>query len=264
MPSRYRAKITEKILDWAETLPKAKEGYIHSLQVEREDQREEAQRAFERSRLSQDQELEFLAIRMIDLFQFEEFGQLKVNLKKMFPQLGGFHFDDSFEEYFEQLGNSLYPGWWRHIGWISRDKLSFEQNNFLLPSLPEEVKSIKVVLHKILPSIIVVTFDVYLAINASATLLKLHNQKYLPEKKLLYIHPVDKSFGTSMRSPDYDMEDAVIGWPVNIRKSIEGELAPHMSGYFMKQNTKAARLPAIEIFGLKRNQPSKEGLRCLG
>lgn len=67
MPDKYRSRITHKILDWAETLPKHEDGYIHSLQETRNNQREHAQRAFEKSRPPRNTEIDILSIKMFDI-----------------------------------------------------------------------------------------------------------------------------------------------------------------------------------------------------
>ncbi len=128
MTAKYRARITKAILDWAESLPKTQSGYIHSLQKERGRQRVHAQEAFDKSRPPQGTEIEILAIRMFDIFQFEEFGKLKANIKKMFPDLGGFQWGKTFDESFEKLGESLYPGWKMNIG------LSYKDKEYLIPN----------------------------------------------------------------------------------------------------------------------------------
>lgn len=257
LPKRYRAKITKAILDKVEALPKTQNPYIRSLQSDREHHREQAQRAFDRSRPPQNAQLEYLTIRMIEVFQLEEFEKLRINLKKMFPNLSGFHGSDTFEDYFGKLGSSLYPGWWMNVGLIYRDKPRLGRNTFRLPSLPDTVDSIQVHLHKILPSLIVITFDIHLTANTNDTLIDLHAQKYLPEASLVSFYPMDKSFGINQMSAERSMEQAVLGWLERIRKGVEDSIKPHISGYFMQQSTDSARLPAIEVYGLKRNERRK-------
>ena len=258
LPKNYRAKITKAILDKVEALSKAQNPYIKSLQSERVHHREQAQTTFERSRPPQNTQLELLTIRLIDVFQFEEFEKLRISLKKMFPGLERFHGGETFEEYFEKLGSSLNPGGWMNIGLIYRDKPRLGGNNFHLSSLPETVDSVQVELHKILPSLIAITLDIHLHSNANDTLMNLHNQKYLPEARIESYYPIDKSFGVSQWSAERSMEQAVIGWLEEIRKGVEDSVNPYISGYFMQQSTKFAKLPAIEVYGLKRNERRKK------
>lgn len=240
-----------------ETLPKTQNPYIMSLQSDREHHREQAQTAFERSRRPQNTQLEYLTIRMIEVFQLEEFEKLRINLKKMFPGLDGGHGGETFEDYFGKLGNSLYPGWWLNVGLIYRDKPRLGRNTFRLPSLPETVDSIQVDLHKILPSLIVITLDIQLNAKANDILMDLHTQKYLPEARLESFYPMDKSFGIGQMSAERSMEQAILGWLERIRKGVEDSIRPHISGYFMQQSTDFAKLPAIEVYGLKRNERRK-------
>jgi hypothetical protein len=257
LPKRYRAKITKAILDRVETLPKTQNPYIGSLQSDREHHREQAESTFNRSRAPQNAQLEYLTIRMVEVFQLEEFEKLRINLKKMFPDLGGFHGNETFEDYFGKLGSSLHPGWWMNVGLIYRDKPRWGRNTFRLPSLPETVDSIQVDLHKIFPSLIAITLDIHLNSNANDTLIDLHTQKYLPEASLESFHPMDKSFGISQMSAERSMEQALLGWLEGIRKGVEDSIKPHISGYFMQQSTDFAKLPAIEVYSLKRNERRK-------
>ncbi len=105
---------------------------------------------------------------------------------------------------------------------------------------------------------IFITFDVYLNASASSTLKKIQSQKHLPELEIEFLFPSEKYFGTSEWSAERSREQAVIGWLDNIRKNIETSISTYFNGYFMQQSTNTARLPAIEIYGLKRNPKTKK------
>lgn len=120
IPNRYRSKVAKIILDWVEAWPKFQGGYIQSLQEQRSEQRESAQMAYEQTRPPEGSALDLLTVRMIEMVQYEDFQTLKNVLERMFPNLDRFRLDKSFSEYFEELGDSLLPGWWLALGWIYR------------------------------------------------------------------------------------------------------------------------------------------------
>ena len=252
MPQKYRSKITKVVLDWVESWPKCKDEYIRSLQHEREHQREEGQKTFEETRPPVGTKLEFLAIQMIDVFQYEEFDALRINLERMFPDLDGFRSGEPFKNAFEEFSSTLTQGAWINIGWIYRDKKPMGPRNVVhLPNLPPEVTDIEVGLHQILPSIIVISYYIHLSDSTSIQLRNLQGAKYLPEAKIERLFIKEKLFGLMHWTSDRSMEQTITNWVTRIRVDIESVIRPHFSGDFMKQPTGITKLPAIEIYGLK-------------
>lgn len=176
----------------------------------------------------------------------------------MFPDLDEFRSGETFGEHFKDLGSSFNPGWYVNIGLIYRDKHYLAHPKFHMPSLPEEVDYIKVEMHKVLASMIFITLDVYLNSSASEKLHDLQSQKYLPEVELGCAYPPERLFGFNEWPAERSRERSVIGWLENIRKGVESQIKPYLNGYFMRQTIKPVRLPAFEIYRLKRDLVSKK------
>lgn len=257
--NKYRSKITSIILDWVETWPKFHGGYIRSLQHRRERQREESDKTFEGTRPPENTELDFLALRMIDIFQYEEFQLLSEYINKIFPDLE-IGIGNTFNSYFEEFSDSLTSGWWVNIGWIYRSNKPIGIKNSLhLPSLPPEVDTIEIALHKILPSIIVVTFDVYLNQTASTRLKKLQASKYLGDVKIESFFFKSRFIGMSWGRAEQRMKRTIIEWLSNIRVGIERSIQPYLTGGFMKDSKLSPGMPAIEVYGLKAQFKKRNG-----
>jgi len=143
--------------------PISKIGLIHSLQRYRELGRKDAEATFLKTRPLEGSSLNFLSIRMIEVFQLEQQEKLYDGLEKLFPELDGNNHQQTFKEYFGDLSNSITSGGWKNIGTIFREnKIIGPTNTYRMPDLPSEVDYINISLHKTLPSILVITLDVYL------------------------------------------------------------------------------------------------------
>lgn len=122
-----------------------------------------------------------------------------------------------------------------------------------MSKLPPEVDHIQVGLHQILPSVFVVTFDVYLTDRATQRLMQLQSMHYLSEVRFTRLIPRGILAGGYSESPaDGVMRREILSWLKQLRGEVEMCLKPLANGYFMRHSPdKVARLPAIEIYALK-------------
>jgi hypothetical protein len=142
-------------------LPQFRGGFVRILQDISEHHIEQAKETYERSRPPKEVKLEFLYFRLIELFNLEDFDQLRQNLFRLFPALR----DDFFERFsaiedFTTQAESIQGTGYGRLGYVLRDKSRrwlFMEVYREMPSLPADVDFIEVQYHKILPSIFLIT-----------------------------------------------------------------------------------------------------------
>jgi hypothetical protein len=231
---------------------------IQSLKITRKYQRISSERFFEMSRPPEGTALEYLFVRLMEMFHIEDFEDLKEGLIRLLPDLQGEIPMEDFRAQFDETADRSF-GSWRTLGFIVRTSAS---NPMLkpcrvMPELPKEVKVIAVELHQVLPSFFVVTADCILGPEATSQLLALRDQPYLGQVRFDRLVPWGVfGVGRSQGNPNSEQERIIINWLAELRGKIETCLDPFISGYFMRQGGKRqtaqeTRLPAIEVFALK-------------
>jgi hypothetical protein len=135
----------------------------------------------------------------------------------------------------------------------------------LVPDLPEEVATVEVGAHKILPSAVVVAFDVHLTGAATKQLKALHNRQYLPATRFHRWTPWRKhSWGRSESPAEWAMQDAILEWEGSLHSGVERVIRPYLRGFFGRSGFGASRLPIIDIFavtGLPVNDDAEKRLQ---
>ena len=260
LPDNLKLWLSKKILDWTEEWPQFQGGYIHSLQSRRKSQRKEAIDAYNRTRPPEGTELEFLGIRLVEVFQYEDFGQVPPGLLRLFPGLGKSQYGQSFKMRLQQLSERITGGGGTEpLGYLYRDKpwMWPPGTHFQMTHLPPEVEYIQVGLYIFLPSLLFITFDVFLNEDASKKLNQLQNSHYLSDVTIQTLY-FDGFWGMSQNTSDGVMQREILKWLEKIRESIESCIRPYLSGYFMEQTKAKTRLPAIEIFGIKGCQKNHD------
>jgi len=150
----------------AEKLPAFRGGFVKTLQSIRDYQRKRSDELYAETRAPAGVDISYSGFRLMELFPAEEYDRLISGLRKLFPaQRYG-------RDEIDRLGTNvpnLFSGGWSSIGLLRREKswLGTLQTR-TIPDLPEEVSTIEVGTHKILPSAVVVAFDVRLTASATS------------------------------------------------------------------------------------------------
>lgn len=252
--------LTKFYLDIAEKLPSLGR-FIKGLQYTRSHQREQAQKLYTETRAPADVNVTYLGFRLMELFPAEEYDGLFSALRDLFPaQRYG-------QDQIDRLGTSfsgIFEGGWSHLGVLRRDNSPLPTlSSRRLPELPEEVTRIDVGAHKVLPSAIVVAFDIQLTEAATNKLTKLHNQKYLPVVAFHGWMPWRKKRGWSRsESPaEYAMEDAILEWEDGLHYEVELVIRAYLPGFFAKSSDDLNRLLVIDNFCVTGLPPASWGFR---
>jgi hypothetical protein len=249
-----RQRFSNKLLDWAETLPKFQGGPIAELQSTREFQRKHANDTQKRTERPEAVELNFIGFQMFELYQIETYNLVEDRLVKLFPELRD-HYEREKLASIRNTIESFGPGSFNHVGVIAKEKL------FLVPSLiccdeelPETIRYISIGIHKILPSVIGVVFDVQLTDVASKELSSIQAASYLPEIEFKHLFPFSFGgrYGHKQTNGDNIKTANVLKWIDRLHYAAQKSVKPLLFGYFSKSiNNKQKLLPSIEFYLIK-------------
>lgn len=282
IPNSIRSKISKKYIDWAEKLPRmvkqedsigalsdapanangstqaSPKFYSESiayLQWVREEQRNEAEKTFKETRLPQGVEVELLFFRLIEIFHVEDFERLHTGIRRLFPRSNYDLLYEDFSSRFWETAGPLRLGGGMRLGVIAQNNTTWigKARDRVMPELPQEVHYIDLTLHKVLPSVFVVTFDVHLTQVATDRILALHNSQYLPSISFLHLFPLrgDRTGYTGTTS-EREMQQAIKSYLNHLYSRVEACIKPFLSGYFLQQPVDTiATLPVFEVYTLQ-------------
>jgi hypothetical protein len=227
---------------------------VSSLQSTRRHQRRSAESVYNMTRPPEGTEIEYLFFRLFEMFHIEDFERLKNNLLKLLPGLHSDFPHANFKTDFQRSAEMGGAGGWRKLGMITREgePYPFEPSR-VMPELPEEVKIIAIELHQILPSIFTVTLDVHLTDKATAQLVSLQSQHFLPRVRYEKLIPLGMfGLGHSEENAVTVMNEKIFEWHEQLRSKVEACFRPYLEGYFMRSlSDGASRLPAVEVYAFK-------------
>jgi hypothetical protein len=261
LPDKLRVTISTRLLDWAEALPRFSGGPISHLQLLRESQRTMSADAYERSRPPQGTECEFLYFRLIELYPIEDVDQMRIGLVSLFPTLAdNQRFGEPLRSQLEDQSRSITTlGNWNLGRIVPPNSRWVIGDHRVAPELPKEVEYIEVWLHKILPSLYAITFDVHISDQTSRHLARLQTSHYLSEIRFANLISKDYFMGHSGNMPDTVMKQQIQAWFDHLRATVETFVGKHLRGYFKGQPThNDRRLPAIEVFAIKGMPATQE------
>ena len=263
---KLREKLSYWLLNWAEKQKAVKETnwFLFELQQYRLLQRSFANTIYEQTRPPEGTKIEFISFRLVEVFHYEDFGKINFGLKKMFPDLekSGNDFLGNFEKTIEVITTGL----WHPVGTLYRDPLNMFGGGRVLRRISEIHSSIKLIdvdIQKILPSMIVVSFDVQLNKSATEQLSKLQSQKYLGKSVFKGItfgkYP---SVNMSISSPESVMVASKNDWISTVRENVEEIVKPYLKGYFLSEYSNKHHLPSIETYILSCALSDQKNISC--
>ncbi|MHB8136194.1 MAG: hypothetical protein ACYDH1_18450 [Anaerolineaceae bacterium] len=257
LPNRIRPSVS-KFLFWvAERQPNSSNPYIIQLRellkngVKKIDEEQKILNA------PKGTELNLLSIRLIEFFPLERQSKLRKNLLRLFPNNKSTS-STSFEEYFDQVSNSILTGHWTPIGVLYRDNRPFSSSNsYKLNNLPNEVDSINICLQKALPSLLIVTFDVNFSKDFILEFFKTHEKNEMHTLEVSQIIPKAKYIIPSFFNYQQEKQKVMKEFLYHIQQKIEKSIEPFFFGDFFSSTKKINKLPVIQVFELIRNNETK-------
>jgi hypothetical protein len=191
---------------------------------------------------------------MTELFHVNELERLQCGLERLFPDLRDVSY---YQDFIRESAGDILGGGSVSIGTVVRKRQGPSRSGMFsdpeMPRLPEEVNRVDFWLHKILPSALVVSMDVYLNERATQQLMRVQSKRYPTKVRFKSSLPV------TLLGSNYTQESSgnltrqeVLGWLDELRSRVEVVFRPFLSGYFTHEAVgKKATLPAIEVYGLK-------------
>jgi hypothetical protein len=215
-----KLKISTKILDTVEGLPKFRKGTISSLQGIREQQKKRSSNELTRRITPKESSIELSQITLILTFEHESFDHVIKGLKQYFPK------NERIQNFVTYLGESidkLHASNWHNLGHIVSEQGSYLPNVAVDENLPLDVKHVSLSFHRILPSVACVIFEFQLDATVSEALSKIQNKIYLGPVEFKKLWPLSGlRRGYTMGSG----KDCAIKYINNekdsVRKEIEG------------------------------------------
>lgn len=259
-PSRLldtlKATLDNKLLDWAEMLPKFDRGPIADLQMIRRHQRDWSRRFHGVGRLPDGMKFRYASCVLMEFFPIEESPALEAAVSHLFPSQWPSPHPAEKER---TLSPSLQTRGSRNLGLMVRESRSFAATPiFIARHLPPTVRYIAVELHSVLPSASIVCFEAHLTEEATTRIQRLLDTDFLSRVRFRKWVPLG-SYRTSRSEElaDSVKHEAVLSEFAQLRIEIEEVVCRHFKGFFTKQpKAERPRLPAIELLSLEGLPPA--------
>jgi hypothetical protein len=175
---RLRVKYANFILDIAEALPTFNGGIVSIFQQKRKYQRKSLKEDLDRSGVPDEVQVKLHSFTLLRLYPLEDLEMLKASLEKLFPA-SIFNRDREVIEDIESLRGLS----WSYVGHIVAKRRMFLPPGqvAILPDLPDGIDHIGLEVHRVLPSLLALSFKVTLADHVSISLARLYKASYLSE-----------------------------------------------------------------------------------
>jgi hypothetical protein len=255
MSIRWRSQLAEIYIKLGNRWAFLKGDGARTLRRIKKRQDEESQDTFLKTRPPEGVAVEYIYFRLFDIFQIEDVDNLINGLRKLFPNFNDPFFRGDYYEKFIQDATGITHGGWLNIGYICRDRRGrfFGDRLRELKNLPPYVNYIHLELHKVLPSVFAITYDVHLDESATRKLIELQGSSYRPEILFRKLIPYrEDGGGYSINSAAHVMRREIVNWLSSLQSQVEKCIKQFLVGDFLKDKTqKNGRLPSIEVYSIK-------------
>jgi hypothetical protein len=264
MTKDWRSLIAQIYIEWGNKFTFIKGEEMDELRRIKKSQDEDSQNNFQRTRPPEGTDIEYIYFRIFDIFQIEDTDSLINGLKKLFPKFDDPFFRGDYHEKFIRNATGISVGEWLNLGYLYRERKGRFSGDISkeLRELPPQVDYLHIALHKVLPSIFVLTYDVHLDDCATNELKQLQCSFYRSKIRFRKIIPFGRAGGGYSSTPsEIVMKQEITNWLSRIRYHVEKCIEPFLGGeFFSDKSSNNPRLPAIEIFGFKGMPESKTAL----
>lgn len=174
--NNLKLKISTKILDLVEGLPRFRKGTISRLQDIRDRQREWSAKEFSMRKAPKEASIEFSQTTLILTFEHEEFDSVIRGLRKYLPKSEKVL---DFTKSLRESENRLDACSWHNLGFIARERHIFFPDTVVDESLPADIDNISLSFHRILPSVGCILFEIKPSKSLSENLNEIQDKDYL-------------------------------------------------------------------------------------
>lgn len=255
---RLRAQYANVILDIAEGLPTFNGGAVSIFQEERRHQRESSQEEAERSQVPDGVQVRLHSFTLLRLYPLEDLKMLKASLEGLFPA-SGLGWDHGI------IGDidSLWGLSWSYIGHIAAKRTMFFPGPVaVFPDLPGDIEHIGVEVHRVLPSLLALTFKITLADDVSTRLARLYKRSYLSEIRFTSWFPFrSRRWGRSELQAESVRERTIRNYVDATRRTAGQFVARYIPG---PSNSGVPGFVSIDQFRLASEKDKAPDMRNLG
>lgn len=253
---RLRLWVSNLYFDVAAKLPKSRIQSIQSLQIEGPFRDKTPTWCSKMNEVPDTLQIEFLSLRLIELFSVEEFEKLRSGMTNLFPSMEKTNRNEFFYSNFSPKGAPLFnAASWQRVGKIGRTKtqaFSLFDNYRGIEELPSCVETIDVQVLHCLPSTVAVTFDVLLNEEATRSMHVKQSAHYRSEITLRTLIPWKVWSGSSTVDASNVQRREMEKFFRDLRAQIERYIKKYLCGHFLgSDNSVSPSLPVIEVFSIK-------------
>lgn len=256
MLDTLKATLDNKLLDWAEMLPKCDRGPIADLQMIRRHQRDRSGRLHDKATPPDGLKFRYAGCVLMEFFPIEESPALEAAVSHLFASKWRPQRPTEKER---TLYPSLQTRGSRELGLLVRESRSFAAIPiFIDRHLPPTVKYIAVELHSVLPSASIVCFEAHLTEEATTRIQRLLETDFLSRIRFRKWVPLGRyRTSRSEQQADSVKHEAVLSEFAQLRIEIEEVVCRYFKGFFTKQpKAERPRLPAIELLSVEGLPPA--------
>lgn len=243
----FKLKISTKILDFVEGLPRFRKGTISSLQDIRERQKKWSSKEFTKRTAPKDSSISLSETTLILTFEHEEFNSVIKGLDNYFPK------NEKIQKFITSLKESidnLHASSWINLGYIAREQGVYLPDVAVDESLPLDVKSVSLSFYRILPSVACIIFEFQLDESISKKLSKLQDKVYLGPVEFKNLWPLNSiHHGYSMGRGNDSAIRAIDNKKDSVRAEIEAWIK---KGFNWKPRTMDA-VSYIDVYRVSGN-----------
>lgn len=186
---QIKQKISTKILDIVDGLPRFRKGVISNLQDIRERQRRWSSKSYERRKAPENASVELNQITLVLTFEHEDFGVIQKGLKKYFSK------NEKIEKFIRALKDSedkLHAASWHSLGYISRVRSGYMLDVEVDGNLPSSIMHVSLSYHRVLPSVACIIFEFSISGSVSTRLRSLQGREYLDSVVFKRLWPLNR------------------------------------------------------------------------
>jgi hypothetical protein len=251
-----KEKISKFYLELAGKLPRFQGGWVARLQSAREMQIKDAEECLKNTKKPEGNDLAFHGLNLYEVYLLEDFNRLRKEFDRIYTYSSkrSFHTERYISQYNDFIDRSLkgfFHGGWSNLGIVvpEGDPRKY-YGATRIEGFPEEIELVAIELFQILPSVIIVKFDVKFrneVINKLDSLID--NRCY---GKTIFSSIFPWRYGYRHNSADSEKTAIIRNYFISLQIIAENFLRGYFKGYFLSQAKKIVKpvCPAVGIFSI--------------
>jgi len=251
-----KENLSKFYLELAGKLPRFQGGWIARLQNTRDMQIKDAEECLKNTKKPDGNDLVFHGLSLYEVYFLEDFNRLRKEFDKIYTESSKRSFDteryiSQYNDFIDRALKGFFCGGWSNLGVIiSEENPSRYYGGVRLEEFPEEIELVTIELFQILPSIIIVKFDIKFKNEVISKLDSLINNRCYG--KITFSSFFPWRYGYRHNLADNEKREIIRNYFIDLQALAENFLKNHFRGYFLskfRKNTKPV-CPAIGTFSI--------------